>query len=371
MKNTYRNSITQVGTLSSKYKLDSPSVKDSKLLRQKYILKAISLLAMACTIPLGLLALSKGQNPLSFILLSVGLLSVLNYFLTLKNKISYALASAIAIYPIVLLMLYLVAYGGVNNTGALWIYALPAVVLFLHGFKKGLMILSIFLLGMVMILFVADTIFLHAVYTFDYKIRLILVFILDSALTAAYEYSTENLFGKMKLLTEELATIAEEDQLTQLRNRRGVHHEMERVYEQTKRDDTHMSLIMCDIDYFKDVNDRYGHDAGDQVLIEVANVIKNTIRKTDIAARWGGEEFLVVLPKTNEKEAYLVAEKIRKNILDILVEHEKYQIKVSLSAGVADNKYTSSIEGLIKLADSYMYEAKTRGRNLTCPKMLY
>jgi diguanylate cyclase (GGDEF)-like protein len=146
---------------------------------------------------------------------------------------------------------------------------------------------------------------------------------------------------------------------------------MERIYEQAKRDKTTMSIIMCDIDYFKDVNDRYGHEAGDEVLVKVAEIIKNTIRKTDIPARWGGEEFLVVLPKTNEKEAYLVAEKIRKNILDLLIVHEKHQIKVSLSAGVAESKQTSSVEQLVKLADNYMYEAKSKGRNITCPTMFY
>jgi len=346
-------------------------LEDSKYLRQLYILKAITLLAISCTLPLGLLALSKGQSPLASALLTVAFIAILNYILTLKEKINYSLATAVVSYPLVLLMLYLVAEGGVNNTGALWIYSLPAVILFLHGLKKGVIILSIFLLAMLWILFAPDNIVLHAIYTFDYKVRLILVFMLDAALTAAYEYSTENLFGKMKLLTEELSNIAEEDQLTQLRNRRGVHHQMERIYAQAKRDNTDMSLIMCDIDYFKDVNDRYGHEAGDKVLIEVANVIKNTIRRTDIAARWGGEEFLVVLPKTNEKEAYLVAEKIRKNILDLLITHERYQIKVSLSAGVADNKHTASIDGLIKLADNYMYEAKSKGRNITCPTKFY
>jgi len=370
-KNLGKNSSKSENSRPNSYRLNSPSLEDSHYSRQLYILKAITLLAIACTLPLGFLALSKDQSPLSYTLLSVAFLAILNYILILREKISYALATAVISYPLVLLMLYLVAEGGVNNTGALWIYSLPAVILFLHGLKKGVAILCAFLLAMVWILFVPDNIFLHTVYTFDYKARLILVFVLDATLTAAYEYSTENLFGKMKLLTEELSNIAEEDQLTQLRNRRGVHYQMERIYAQAKRDDTNMSLIMCDIDYFKDVNDRYGHEAGDKVLIEVANMIKNTIRRSDIAARWGGEEFLVILPKTNEKEAYLVAEKIRKNILDLMITHEIHQIKVSLSAGVADNKHTSSVEGLIKLADNYMYEAKSKGRNITCPTMFY
>jgi len=346
-------------------------MENSRYLRQIYIVKAITLLAIVCTLPLGLLALLKGQQPLSFILLIIAFLSIVNYLLILKEKISYALASDIVVYPLLVLMVYLVSSGGVNNTGALWIYSQPAVVLFLYGLRKGIVVLALFTLILVGILFLPDNILLTTFYTFEYKVRLLLVFILDIALTAAYEYSTENLFAKMKLLTEELTHIAEEDQLTQLRNRRGVHHQMERIYEQSKRDKTTMSLIMCDIDYFKEVNDRYGHEAGDKVLIDIANVIKNTIRRTDIAARWGGEEFLIVLPKTNKKEAYTVAEKIRKNILELLVMHEKSQIKVTLSAGVVDSKQTSGVDQLVKLADNYMYEAKTSGRNITCPTMFF
>lgn len=357
--------------LKNRYPINASSVEDSILSRKLYILKSFTILAFLFTFPLGILSYTKGQDTLSIGLLAVAFLSILNYFLTLKEKINYTLSSDIIAYPIVALMVYLVATGGVQNTGALWIYALPAVVLFLYGLKKGTAVLFVFLLSMILILFYPENIFLYTEYSFEYKVRLVLVFALVASLASAYQYSTQNLFKKMQELTDELVNIAEEDQLTQLRNRRGIHHQMERIYAQSKRDRTSLSLIMCDIDYFKDVNDKYGHEAGDRVLIKVAKVIENTIRKTDIAARWGGEEFLILLPKTNEKEAYIVAEKIRKNILDILVTHEHNQIKVSLSAGVADAKHTSSVDDLVKLADNYMYEAKTKGRNITCPTMFF
>ncbi len=371
MNKVNSNDLSTNDEPKNRYTINAPSAEESEQSRKLYILKSITLLTIACTLPLGILAYIKGQNPLFIALLTMALLSVLNYFLIIKEKISYSLASNVIAYPLLALMIYLVSTGGTNNTGALWIYSMPAVVLFLFGLKKGATVLFAFLLAMTFVLFFPDNIFLHIEYSFDYKTRLILVFILDVLLTSAYEYSSQISFSKMRDLTEELANIAEEDQLTGLRNRRGVHHQMERIYAQSKRDKTSLSLIMCDIDYFKDVNDRYGHETGDVVLIEVAKVIKDTIRRTDIASRWGGEEFLVVLPKTNEKEAYIVAEKIRKNILNLLVTHEQYQIKVSLSAGVADSKHTSSVDGLVKLADNYMYEAKTKGRNITCPTMFF
>ncbi len=371
MNKSSKNNSVQKENSNHRYSINAPSVEDSELSRKKYIFRAITLLTALFTLPLGILAYINGQMTLSAVLISATLLVLLNDLLMIKNLISYKLATDIIVYPLSLIMLFLVATGGVDNSGVLWIYSFPMIVLFLHGYKKGIIVIIVFLFLLLGLLFIPDNTILQTTYTFSYKIRLILVFILVSLLTSAYAYSAQQLFDKMIQLTEELSDIAEEDQLTQLRNRRGVYHQLERIYAQSKRDRSNLSLIMCDIDYFKDVNDIYGHDAGDKVLIAVSDVIKSTIRKSDLPARWGGEEFLIVLPKAKEEEAYRVAEKIRNNILDLVVNHEGTDIQVSLSLGVADFKNTKSVEELVKLADNYLYEAKNKGRNLTCPDKYY
>jgi len=127
---------------------------------------------------------------------------------------------------------------------------------------------------------------------------------------------------------------------------------------------------LCDIDFFKDINDRYGHQMGDEVLVGIANIIKDTIRRSDMAARWGGEEFLIVLPDASQREAYQVAEKIRNSVLASSFYHHMKEIKVSLSSGVAQMKDADSIDDLIRQADNYMYQAKAKGRNITMPFFL-
>ena len=366
-KSKQDESLEKTSSLNSRYKLTSPSLEDSELLTQLYVIKLFVLVTFVFTLPFGIYSYMQGSIMLAIVLFGMTLLSLLNYLLTTKNFISRSLSANLIIYPLTALMVYLVASGGVHNTGALWIYSLPLAALFLMKFKKGIIVLTLFLILIAAILFLPDNPLLVAIYNFDFKLRLVVVFALVSALASAYQYSIEKLVRNMKVLTKELSEIAEEDQLTQLRNRRGIQHEMERMYAQTKRDKTSLSVIMFDLDFFKDINDRYGHEVGDKVLIKIALVIKGAIRATDVAARWGGEEFLVILPNTNEKEAFMVAEKIRKRILNTYMKNGDRQIKLSASAGVASSNQVKSLDALIKLADNYMYEAKIKGRNITCP----
>ncbi|AFG36929.1 diguanylate cyclase DgcA [Spirochaeta africana] len=126
-----------------------------------------------------------------------------------------------------------------------------------------------------------------------------------------------------------------------------------------------LSLIMCDIDKFKPLNDTYGHLCGDQMLKAVANTILNSIRQTDIAARYGGEEFVIMLPDTDPETARCIAERIRRNTEAIELPHEGTTIKTTLSLGVAylsqDRDTTTKM--LVERADKALYMSKRSGRN--------
>lgn len=156
---------------------------------------------------------------------------------------------------------------------------------------------------------------------------------------------------------------AELDFLTGLKNRRSM-------FDQVKLNDTAAeakelitTIIMADVDHFKQVNDTYGHDHGDAVLIEISGLIKNSLRGTDIVARWGGEEFLVLLPKTNIEQATSVAESIRETIANKPIHHDGVEHKVTLTLGIASYSANSSFEETIQLADKALYEGKEQGRN--------
>ncbi len=340
-------------------------------IKHTYILAAFSILSIAFTLPLGLYAFVRDNSVLAVMLLTISLIAFIDLMLLFRKHISHTTASHLLLIPVLILMLYLVGTGGVDNSGPLWIYAIPAITFFLYGMKRGLFVLSIFLAAVILILFIPTGLFhtdLH--YSFDYKLRLVLVFLLVSALTLAYAYSTQEVFDHMHTITSKLSSLVDEDQLTGLYNRRGIQRDLENLHKQWIDEERNFSVILCDIDFFKDINDRYGHQVGDQVLSEIANIIKQSIRRSDMAARWGGEEFLIVLPDASQREAYQVAEKIRNTVLMFSFYHHMREIKVSLSSGVAQMRDADSIDDLIRQADNYMYQAKAKGRNITMPFFL-
>ena len=177
---------------------------------------------------------------------------------------------------------------------------------------------------------------------------------------------------KLKKANKKLEKMASMDGLTGLANRRLFDEILEKEMRRAKRKDTVISLIMADIDNFKDYNDNYGHQAGDECLKKIAKAIEDTTnRPADLAARYGGEEFSVILPATDNKGAIKVAEKIRENIISLEIEHEKSEVAdfVTLSLGVTSSKINGEvaqkrIEEFIEKADKALYEAKENGRNM-------
>lgn len=155
------------------------------------------------------------------------------------------------------------------------------------------------------------------------------------------------------------------DNLTYLYNQRYFYKYLDRKAEEYSVRPGKMSLIMFDIDFFKRVNDEYGHVTGDQVLKEVAMIIKNNVRKNDIVSRYGGEEFTVVLPDTGAEEAYVIAERVRVKVEDHIFAIDQNNIRVTVSGGISEYpRIASSITELVNYADRAMYVgAKFNGRN--------
>lgn len=173
---------------------------------------------------------------------------------------------------------------------------------------------------------------------------------------------------------DEIYKLTTTDGLTQIYNKRYFLKEMEREMSRSVRYDRALSLIMCDIDHFKGINDTYGHLAGDHVLRQVANRVRNNLRRDDIFARYGGEEFAILLPELNKIKAGQLAEKIRKLIDAEPFYFDNISIAITLSMGVSDlHEYSEAMEGqpdqeinpfaFIKLSDDRLYQAKQAGRN--------
>jgi len=164
----------------------------------------------------------------------------------------------------------------------------------------------------------------------------------------------------------ELERLANTDYLTDLYNRRRFFHVAEGTFAGAERSNEPMSVTLIDLDYFKQVNDTYGHLIGDQVLIHIAHMIRDYCRQNDLAARYGGEEFAILHPSIDRRDAYHVTEEIRKRVEDTPFILEDYEIGMTLSAGVVDSQVCRDcprIDDVLDMADRALYRAKDGGRN--------
>ncbi|VAW80908.1 diguanylate cyclase (GGDEF domain) with PAS/PAC sensor [hydrothermal vent metagenome] len=177
---------------------------------------------------------------------------------------------------------------------------------------------------------------------------------------------TDIAVGKQQLhdANERLALLSRTDSLTQLNNRGYWEDTALQEFRRLQRTGADASLVMFDIDHFKRVNDGYGHPAGDEAIRSTARVLQKTIRTTDIAGRYGGEEFGIVLVETDTEGAMVLAERLRSAIEAMTVVHEDHEIRFTISIGIAQwDSDLVSHEQWIDYADQALYEAKKSGRN--------
>jgi diguanylate cyclase (GGDEF)-like protein/PAS domain S-box-containing protein len=184
--------------------------------------------------------------------------------------------------------------------------------------------------------------------------------------------------SERKTLEEKLLKMAHTDGLTELANRRAFDEALDREWKRTLREGSQISLLLLDIDHFKELNDRYGHQVGDDALRAVAAAVKGVVRATDFSARYGGEEIAVILPSTDTKGAVEVAEKARSAVEALQIAHEGNPEGggwVTVSAGVATafSRQGGTMrmpESLLLAADNALYKAKREGRNHVATALL-
>lgn len=160
-----------------------------------------------------------------------------------------------------------------------------------------------------------------------------------------------------------LARMATTDSLTGLFNRRHMIALTEKVLARHHRRPSNLTLMLMDIDHFKQINDKYGHDTGDRVLEGLSHLLKRSMREQDFIGRWGGEEFLAVLPDTDLDQAAETAERIRKAIDALETESEDHKVRVSLSIGITQYRDEEVLSNAIARADYALYKGKSAGRN--------
>jgi diguanylate cyclase (GGDEF)-like protein len=234
----------------------------------------------------------------------------------------------------------------IGTAAEYWLYPTIVASFFLVHRRHAL---GITLLG-VAVLLLSGIVHIPTTETASYFITVIVC----AFLSYAFAYRTA-------IQRDQLETLASRDALTGIYNRRTMLDELERAHKSFAREQSPCGILLLDLDHFKRINDRYGHQAGDQVLLDLARLLERTVRISDRVFRFGGEEFLILIQKTNRKGMMSLAEKLRKAVETKI--HDPDSNSITISIGGALLHPGESIDDWFGRADKYLYAAKEAGRN--------
>ncbi|MES9861696.1 MAG: GGDEF domain-containing protein [Candidatus Thiodiazotropha sp. LLP2] len=229
----------------------------------------------------------------------------------------------------------------------------------LHGYFLSMFVIAV----LSVVLLFGDSYGLSPQYSETFKLRFIATLIALVALVWSLEFSRAKAAGLLNSLTKQVLDISRTDQLTGLLNRRGLEENFNSEVNRSQREDQSFCLALVDIDDFKAMNDRYGHLHGDEILKQIASLVQSQIRSIDTVARWGGEEFAILIDKLSLSDSIYVAEKVRKTIQESSHEHPEIKEKVTISIGLAEYRQGQTMLGLFDDADTALYLAKRGGKN--------
>lgn len=173
----------------------------------------------------------------------------------------------------------------------------------------------------------------------------------------------------LKEMSCQLKKVTDKDYLTGIYSRRYFYEHANAEFSRSKRTSQALSILLFDLDSFKQVNDKYGHAAGDAVLKSFSANVHSLLRTYDIFSRIGGEEFALLLPETKANEAYLISERIRKLVSSLEIPFEQERLKITASMGLIESaEHITEFDQMMRLADEKLYQAKLNGKNQTCYK---
>lgn len=275
----------------------------------------------------------------------------------------------IVLSTVAVLFTVLVATGGENNTGPLWLYVFPPLVFYLTSPLTGALLAGA-CLGMTLLIFrFPELPLVSATYSVDFQLRFLLTLLFETVFCFALDFNRRRTRTRLVEVARLFEYAARTDELTKLANRREMRAQLDKELARHERSENQFSVILIDLDYFKQINDKYGHEAGDQVLVTFSGLLEKLCRKADIASRWGGEEFLILLPDTSLLQALILAERLRATTEAETFTYGSKSFSVTISVGVCSVAQHSTVESLLNQADRNLYEAKFQGRNRVVPRV--
>lgn len=291
-----------------------------------------------------------------------GFFSFMLIFLLRFSKKNYKLVSHALL--IASLMTFISALINVpqDEFRMIWFYLLIFVAYILNGNSSGTFYTVISLLIILCMHFFTDLQLSQTAINSG-----VLGLIIGSLLSRVYTNKISDYENSLHHKNLSLHLLASTDGLTGIMNKRIFEEVSQRYFETAQRDEKDLALLMLDLDHFKKVNDTYGHQVGDMILIRFAETIKPLLRKSDIFARIGGEEFALLLFKTDIDGASSLAEKIHEKLKNISIHYEGQDICITTSIGISQNKKTDiAFDEIFLRADLALYQAKDHGRNQSC-----
>jgi len=314
----------------------------------------------------GLQSLALGREGYAFVLLGFAALTVGGYWLVWYLGY-YPWISHMVIGLYGFLCLWLFNNGGEQGTAPMWYLLFPVLALFLQGHVFGMVSIGV-LMGLTYLM--ANTDFGLDTYAYSdaFMQRLVAVYIAITALTYLFAYFRYQNETQLAKINEQLETMSNTDKLSGLLNRRGMEERLNHMMQTHARFQTPFSVIMMDIDGFKRINDEYGHLFGDYVIQAIAETCTRSLRQIDHVSRWGGDEFLLLMPGTGAEGAEVFAHRLREAINTSPFSLEGNSIQVTTSFGICEHKGAKVIEKTISKADDFLYHAKQRGGNCVIAK---
>ncbi len=329
-------------------------------------------LGSAYLVILGIVNMHLSKYIICVLDFSIAGILILN-LLTLVRRNKIKIAATVILILLLLFYSYLFIEGGIKNTGYVWLFTYPMAAFFFKG-KNGGVGWVVFFFSIIMLSFILSKIGLIALSQGDY---FFLIFFFAFLLITAFVYLYENIRTEseevvltknntLETLNRELEYLSTHDPLTGIYNRRFIMKSLEDELNRSRRYDNIFSVLLIDIDHFKLINDRYGHQAGDMVISGVVRIfLDHHLREVDIFGRYGGDEFLIILPSTDHNGSRIVGEKLcesvkNKQFIDPL-SHE--YIPVSLSIGISTIATYKERDRILFEADTALYKSKADGRD--------
>lgn len=359
---------TQKGDMSDQ---QPPSHKDTTL-RQRYesieerrrtlLLYLGNGVACAFLFAFGIAGLLQDRHLLAaFVLVHAGI--TFANILIFRFTSNHSWASYGFAYGLLALFTFLVWTGAVERTGPLWGYPMAVSAVVVLRARIGLTVVAA-MAGIAMLLFVAPASLIGPLpYSAEFKIRFISTFLAMSLFMVLHEYARNRSQAELLRISAQLDKLSQTDALTGLPNRRFM---LERLEEENSRYLRHQhpyAILYGDVDDFKLINDRYGHQAGDEALRIIGQTLRSNLRQHDLVCRWGGEEFLVLLPETSVELAREVGEKLRESVAAIRFCPAGQEHRLTMSFGLHAVTGHGSIDAFIQQADQKLYRAKQAGKN--------